>query len=86
MEQVEIEYIPEKPELYGDLDDEFRRVFEKFTFTESTASEVKRDSISLFTVILMTFHLSLISFLIFNNKFNTFRILKRARRLLPMQW
>ncbi|KAI3718888.1 hypothetical protein L6452_19773 [Arctium lappa] len=39
MEQVEIEYIPEKAELDGDLDDEFRKVFEKFTFKESAASE-----------------------------------------------
>ncbi|MFS8026408.1 hypothetical protein Hanom_Chr16g01486391 [Helianthus anomalus] len=39
MEQVEIEYIPEKAELEFDLDDEFRKVFEKFTFRESTASE-----------------------------------------------
>ncbi|KAJ0682200.1 putative PSP, proline-rich [Helianthus annuus] len=39
MEQVEIEYIPEKAELEFDLDDEFRKVFEKFTFRESIASE-----------------------------------------------
>ncbi|KAI3795831.1 hypothetical protein L1987_38491 [Smallanthus sonchifolius] len=39
MEQVEIEYIPEKAELEFNLDDEFRKVFEKFTFRESAASE-----------------------------------------------
>lgn len=40
MEQVEIEYIPEKAELKFNLDVEFRKVFEKFTFRESSASEV----------------------------------------------
>ena len=39
MEQVEIEYVPEKAEVLGDLEDEFRKVFEKFTFRESAAFE-----------------------------------------------
>ncbi|KAL4562407.1 hypothetical protein LXL04_034610 [Taraxacum kok-saghyz] len=39
LEQVEIEYIPEKAELDGFFDDEFRKVFEKFTFKETAASE-----------------------------------------------
>ena len=41
MELVEIEYIPEKAELDGYLDDEFRKVFEKFTFKETAPSEVE---------------------------------------------
>ncbi|KAK1424692.1 hypothetical protein QVD17_20027 [Tagetes erecta] len=36
MEQVEIEYIPEKE---FNLDDEFKKVFEKFNFSEFSASE-----------------------------------------------
>ncbi|XP_052183349.1 uncharacterized protein LOC127795607 [Diospyros lotus] len=39
MEQVEVEYVPEKAELDGDLDEEFRKVFEKFSFMESMGSE-----------------------------------------------
>ncbi|KAI3740789.1 hypothetical protein L2E82_31263 [Cichorium intybus] len=39
LEQVEIEYIPEKAELDGAFDDEFRKIFEKFTFKETAASE-----------------------------------------------
>ncbi|KAH7837098.1 hypothetical protein Vadar_009487 [Vaccinium darrowii] len=39
MEQVEIEYVPEKAELYGDFDEEFRKVFEKFSFKETAGSE-----------------------------------------------
>ena len=41
MEQVEVEYVPEKAELYGDFDEEFRKVFEKFSFKEPVGSEVK---------------------------------------------
>ncbi|CAK9164586.1 unnamed protein product [Ilex paraguariensis] len=39
LEQVEVEYIPEKAELDGDLDEEFRKVFEKFCFKETVGSE-----------------------------------------------
>ncbi|KAL7618793.1 hypothetical protein Lser_V15G04473 [Lactuca serriola] len=39
LEQVEIEYVPEKAELDGYFDDEFRKIFEKFTFKETAASE-----------------------------------------------
>ncbi|KAI8000509.1 Splicing factor 3B subunit 2 [Camellia lanceoleosa] len=39
LEQVEVEYVPEKAELDGDLDDEFRKVFEKFSFKEIVGSE-----------------------------------------------
>ncbi|GMP74745.1 hypothetical protein CsSME_00032070 [Camellia sinensis var. sinensis] len=39
LEQVEVEYVPEKAELDGDLDDEFRKVFEKFSFKETAGSE-----------------------------------------------
>ncbi|CAI9787918.1 unnamed protein product [Fraxinus pennsylvanica] len=39
LEQVEVEYVPEKAELDGDLDEEFRKVFEKFNFTGSAGSE-----------------------------------------------
>lgn len=35
-----MEYVPEKAELDGDLDEEFRKVFEKFTFKEVSGSEV----------------------------------------------
>lgn len=40
--QVEVEYVPEKAELDGEFDEEFRKVFEKFTFTDATGSEVHR--------------------------------------------
>jgi splicing factor 3B subunit 2 len=39
MEQVEVEYVPEKAELYGDFDEEFRKVFEKFSFKGAAESE-----------------------------------------------
>ncbi|KAL0398631.1 UNVERIFIED_CONTAM: Splicing factor 3B subunit [Sesamum radiatum] len=38
-ELVEVEYVPEKAELDGVLDEEFRKVFEKFNFTESAVTE-----------------------------------------------
>jgi len=40
MEQVVIEYVPEKAELEDGMD-EFRNVFEKFNFLQSAGSEVK---------------------------------------------
>ncbi|XP_058196755.1 uncharacterized protein LOC131312791 isoform X2 [Rhododendron vialii] len=39
MEQVEIEYVPEKAELYGNFDEEFRKVSEKFSFKEIAGSK-----------------------------------------------
>ncbi|GKE60088.1 hypothetical protein Tco_1510455, partial [Tanacetum coccineum] len=36
---VEVEYIPEQNQLDGFLGDEFRKVFEKFTFKETAAIE-----------------------------------------------
>ncbi|XP_058200841.1 uncharacterized protein LOC131315670 [Rhododendron vialii] len=39
IEQVEVEYVPEKAELYGDFDEEFRMVFEKFSFKGPVESE-----------------------------------------------
>lgn len=39
-----MEYVPEKAELDGELDEEFRKVFEKFSFTAATVSEVKTNS------------------------------------------
>nr|XP_027111743.1 splicing factor 3B subunit 2-like [Coffea arabica] len=39
LEQVEVEYVPEKAELDGDLDDELRKVFEKFSFKDAVGSE-----------------------------------------------
>ncbi|KAK4733206.1 hypothetical protein R3W88_007467 [Solanum pinnatisectum] len=39
VEQVEVEYVPEKAVLDGELDEEFRKVFEKFSFTAATGSE-----------------------------------------------
>ncbi|KAL3519714.1 hypothetical protein ACH5RR_017863 [Cinchona calisaya] len=39
LEQVEVEYVPEKAELDGDLDDEFRKIFEKFSFKDPAGSE-----------------------------------------------
>ncbi|XP_027191854.1 uncharacterized protein [Cicer arietinum] len=39
VEQVEMEYVPEKAELYEGLDEEFKKIFEKFSFTEVTDSE-----------------------------------------------
>ncbi|KAI8567614.1 hypothetical protein RHMOL_Rhmol02G0135100 [Rhododendron molle] len=39
IEQVEVEYVPEKAELYGDFDEEFRKVFEKFSFKGPVESE-----------------------------------------------
>lgn len=39
-EQVTIEYVPEKAELVDGMDDEFRKIFEKFTFNDTAGSEV----------------------------------------------
>ncbi|KAK4439914.1 Splicing factor 3B subunit [Sesamum alatum] len=39
LELVEVEYVPEKAELDGVLDEEFRKVFEKFNFMESAVTE-----------------------------------------------
>ncbi|CAL5409809.1 unnamed protein product [Camellia sinensis] len=39
IEQVEVEYVPEKAEFDGHLDEEFRKVFEKFNFKEIVGSE-----------------------------------------------
>ncbi|KAL6989372.1 hypothetical protein U1Q18_015122 [Sarracenia purpurea var. burkii] len=39
MGEVEVEYVPEKTELDGDFDDEFRKVFEKFSFKDTLGSE-----------------------------------------------
>lgn len=36
-----MEYVPEKAELDDNLDDEFRKVFEKFSFRDATGSEVR---------------------------------------------
>lgn len=40
LELVEVEYIPEKAELDG-IDEEFRKVFEKFNFLDNAITEVK---------------------------------------------
>ncbi|KAM2010633.1 hypothetical protein EV2_005205 [Malus domestica] len=42
IEQVQIEYVPEKPELIDGMDEEFRKIFEKFSFQDSEGVEVKR--------------------------------------------
>lgn len=39
VEQVEIEYVPEKAELDEGMDEEFRKIFEKFSFSDVTGSE-----------------------------------------------
>ncbi|KAL2473318.1 proline-rich spliceosome-associated (PSP) family protein [Forsythia ovata] len=39
LEEVEVEYVPEKAELDDDLNEEFRKVFEKFSFSEGAAEE-----------------------------------------------
>ncbi|KAF2303373.1 hypothetical protein GH714_017534 [Hevea brasiliensis] len=39
LEQVEVEYVPEKAELGDGFDDEFRKIFEKFNFHEIAGSE-----------------------------------------------
>ncbi|KAK2383030.1 splicing factor 3B subunit [Trifolium repens] len=39
VEQIEIEYVPEKAELYEGMDEEFKKIFEKFSFSEVTGSE-----------------------------------------------
>ncbi|KAL6546637.1 hypothetical protein OROMI_022358 [Orobanche minor] len=46
LELVEVEYVPEKAELDGILDDEFRKVFEKFKFSKSAVAEEKKDDIA----------------------------------------
>ncbi|XP_062013215.1 uncharacterized protein LOC133729668 [Rosa rugosa] len=44
VEQVEIEYVPEKAELNEDMDEEFRKIFEKFTFKNAAGvEEEKKD-------------------------------------------
>ncbi|CAK9181774.1 unnamed protein product [Ilex paraguariensis] len=39
LEPVDVEYVPEKADFYGDVDEEFRKVFEKFCFKETAGSE-----------------------------------------------
>ncbi|KAI7986649.1 Phosphatidylinositol 4-kinase alpha 1 [Camellia lanceoleosa] len=39
IEQVEVEYVPEKAEFDGHLNEEFRKVFEKFNFKEIVGSK-----------------------------------------------
>ncbi|XP_022996847.1 splicing factor 3B subunit 2-like [Cucurbita maxima] len=39
VEKVEIEYVPDKAELDDSLDEEFRKVFEKFSFSEIAGTE-----------------------------------------------
>lgn len=41
LELVEVEYVPEKAELDGMLDEELRKVFEKFNFMENAVTEVR---------------------------------------------
>lgn len=43
VEKVEIEYVPEKAALNDGMDEEFRKIFEKFTFQDSAGAEVKRE-------------------------------------------
>ncbi|KGN61286.1 splicing factor 3B subunit 2 [Cucumis sativus] len=43
VEKVEIEYIPEKAELDDSLDEDFRKVFEKFSFSEVAGAEENED-------------------------------------------
>lgn len=45
MEEVQVEYVPEKAELDDGIDEEFRKVFEKFSFWEAAGSEVKSNSV-----------------------------------------
>ncbi|KAK2372195.1 splicing factor 3B subunit [Trifolium repens] len=47
VEKVEIEYVPEKVDLYDGMDEEFRKIFEKFSFTDVAASEEtdKKDEV-----------------------------------------
>lgn len=40
VEQVVVEYVPEKAELEDGMDDEFRKIFEKFSFQDSAGAEV----------------------------------------------
>ncbi|XP_045813153.1 splicing factor 3B subunit 2-like isoform X3 [Trifolium pratense] len=48
VEKVEIEYVPEKVDLYEGMDEEFRKIFEKFSFTDVAASEEtdKKDDVA----------------------------------------
>jgi splicing factor 3B subunit 2 len=48
VEKVEIEYVPEKVDLYEGMDEEFRKIFEKFSFTDVAASEEteKKDEVA----------------------------------------
>ncbi|KAG4933541.1 hypothetical protein JHK87_047543 [Glycine soja] len=39
VEQIEIEYVLEKAELVKGMDEEFRKIFDKFTFTDAIALE-----------------------------------------------
>ncbi|PKI40126.1 hypothetical protein CRG98_039498 [Punica granatum] len=43
MEKVEVEYVPEKPDLEDGLDEEFRKIFEKFSFGETVGSQETED-------------------------------------------
>lgn len=40
VEHVEVEYVAEKLDQYEGMNEEFRKIFEKFAFTDVAASEV----------------------------------------------
>lgn len=40
LEHIELEYVPEKVELDG-VDEEFRKIFEKFKFSDKAVAEVR---------------------------------------------
>ncbi|GLT63762.1 hypothetical protein SLA2020_363010 [Shorea laevis] len=42
VEPVVVEYVPEKAELDDGMDEEFRKVFEKFSFQESVSEDVEK--------------------------------------------
>ncbi|KAK1385871.1 Splicing factor 3B subunit 2 [Heracleum sosnowskyi] len=42
-EAVEVEYVPDQADLDGVMDEEFRKVFEKFNFTKPVEEDVKKE-------------------------------------------
>lgn len=43
-----MEYVPEKAELEDGIDEEFRKIFEKFSFQDSAGAEVQRNHLIIY--------------------------------------
>lgn len=64
LELVEVEYVPEKAELDG-VDEEFRKVFEKFNFSDAVTEVRPRRALLLFVILFLVLPPSCWFFVVF---------------------